>query len=177
MNILFLCTANLNRSKTAENHFAAKDPLHTYRSAGLSEKECKRNNTTLCSEELLTWADLVFVMEDEHVRRIEQHTDQRFLHKVINLHIPDVYQYGEPDLIEQLEKRRDTTQFEEAKVYQRGAVMKVEIERTEDGEPFFRLPDEYLVDLKWEDGDVVYWIDNKDGSWTLRKSSVASPSD
>lgn len=113
MNILFLCTSNLNRSKTAEDHFAVKDPLRVYRSAGLSEKECKRNSTTLCSEELLEWSDVVFVMEDEHVRRIEQYTGQRFLDKVINLNIPDVYQYGEPALIDQLEKRRDAMQFEE----------------------------------------------------------------
>ena len=113
MNILFLCTSNLNRSKTAEDHFAIKDPLRVYRSAGLSEKECRRNNTTLCSEELLTWADVVFVMEKEHVRRIENYTGQRFLDKVINLDIPDVYQHGEPALIEQLEKRREAMQFEE----------------------------------------------------------------
>ncbi|MCT8874201.1 hypothetical protein [Shewanella xiamenensis] len=55
--------------------------------------------------------------------------------------------------------------------------MKVEIESTEDGEAFFRLPDEYLADLKWQDVDVIEWIDNKDGTWTLRKSSVASPAD
>ncbi|QWV03894.1 hypothetical protein KQ246_09955 [Pseudoalteromonas shioyasakiensis] len=113
MNILFLCTSNLNRSKTAEDHFAVEDPLRVYRSAGLSEKECKRNSTTLCSEELLEWSDIVFVMEDEHVRRIEQYTGQRFLDKVINLNIPDVYQYGESALIEQLEKRRQAMQFEE----------------------------------------------------------------
>lgn len=112
MNILFLCTSNLNRSKTAEDHFAVEDPLRVYRSAGLSEKECKRNITTLCSEELLEWSDIVFVMEDEHVRRIEQYTGQRFLDKVINLNIPDVYQYGESALIEQLEKRRQAMQFE-----------------------------------------------------------------
>lgn len=113
MNILFLCTSNLNRSKTAEDHFAVKDPLRVYRSAGLSEKECKRNSTTLCSEDLLEWSDVVFVMEDEHVRRIEQYTGQRFLDKVINLNIPDVYQYGESALIAQLEKRREAMQLEE----------------------------------------------------------------
>ncbi|MGL5395769.1 MAG: hypothetical protein ACRDBQ_10885 [Shewanella sp.] len=53
--------------------------------------------------------------------------------------------------------------------------MKVEIEITEGGEAFFRIPNEYLVELKWQDGDVIEWIDNNDGSWTLRKSSVASP--
>ncbi|EKO3479825.1 hypothetical protein NSB40_004254 [Vibrio fluvialis] len=113
MNILLLCTSNLNRSKTAEDHFTAKDLLRVYRSAGLSEKECKRNSTILCSEELLEWSDVVFVMEDEYVRRIEQYTGQRFLNKIINLNIPDVYQYGEPALIEQLEKCREAKQFKE----------------------------------------------------------------
>ncbi|MDF3123476.1 hypothetical protein [Rheinheimera sp. 1928-s] len=107
MNVLFLCTANLNRSKTAEVHFAAKDPANVYRSAGLSEKECHRNGTTLCTEAMLQWADVVFVMERSHVRRIEQYTGQRFLKKVINLDIPDVYKFGETELIEKLEDNRE----------------------------------------------------------------------
>lgn len=40
--------------------------------------------------------------------------------------------------------------------------MRVEIERTADGEAFFRIPVEYLADLKWKDGDVIHWIDNKE---------------
>src|SRR3989338_3112710 len=103
MNILFLCTANLNRSKTAEVHFAAKESSHVYRSAGLSEKECHRNQTTLCTETMLEQADLIFVMEDSHIRRIEQYTEQRFLKKIINLDIQDIYKFMEPALIEQLE--------------------------------------------------------------------------
>ena len=103
MNVLFLCTANLNRSRTAEVHFGAKDPANFYRSAGLSEKECRRNGTTLCTVAMLEWADVVFVMEDAHVRRIEQYTAQRFLNKIINLDIPDIYSFGDAALIEQLE--------------------------------------------------------------------------
>ncbi len=103
MKVLFLCTANLNRSKTAEVHFSAKDPAKKYRSAGLSEKECRRNHTTLCTEEMLLWADLVFVMEESHIRRIEQYTEQRFLRKIINLDIQDIYKFMEPALIEELE--------------------------------------------------------------------------
>ncbi|WP_288740748.1 hypothetical protein [uncultured Rheinheimera sp.] len=103
MNILFLCTANVNRSKTAEVHFSAKDPARIYRSAGLSEKECHRNQTTLCTEAMLLWADVIFVMEDSHIRRIEQYTEQRFLRKIINLDIPDIYKFMDPALIEQLE--------------------------------------------------------------------------
>lgn len=111
MNILFLCTANLNRSKTAEVYFAAKDPAHTYRSAGLSEKECGRNGTTLCTEEMMEWADVIFVMQNSHIRRIEQYTGQRFLKKIVNLDIPDVYKFGETALIEQLEASRNTKQL------------------------------------------------------------------
>lgn len=113
MNVLFLCTANLNRSKTAEVHFAAKDPANVYRSAGLSEKECHRNGTTLCTEAMLAWADVVFVMQYSHIRRIEQYTGQRFLSKVINLDIPDVYKFGETALIEQLEASRGAKQLAE----------------------------------------------------------------
>lgn len=113
MNVLFLCTANLNRSKTAEVHFSAKDPAHVYRSAGLSEKECSRNGTTLCTEAMLAWAEVIFVMEDSHARRIEEYTGQRFLKKVVNLDIPDVYKFGETALIEKLEASRNVKPFAE----------------------------------------------------------------
>ena len=105
MNILFLCTANLNRSKTAEIHFSSKDPGNVYRSAGLSAKECRRNGTTLCTDAMLEWADLVYVMEQSHVHRIEQCTGKRFLGKIFNIDIPDIYRFGETALIEQLEVR------------------------------------------------------------------------
>lgn len=104
MNVLFLCTANLNRSKTAEVHFAAKYPANDYRSAGLSEKECRRNGTPLCTDALLEWADVVFVMENAHVNRIEQYSGQRFLRKIINLNIPDVFSFGDAVLIKKLEE-------------------------------------------------------------------------
>ncbi|MCH1928758.1 hypothetical protein L9G16_01035 [Shewanella sp. A25] len=107
MNILFLCTANINRSKTAEKLFSIINPANEYRSAGLSEKECLRHGTTLCNEMLLKWANVVFVMEDEHLRRIQEHTGQEFLDKIIVLGIPDIYKFGEPALIEQLKNALD----------------------------------------------------------------------
>lgn len=113
MNILFLCTSNVNRSKTAEVHFAAQEPLVNFRSAGLSQNECQRNGTTLCTEALLAWADVIFVMEAEHIRRIEQHTGTQYLDKILNLDIADIYQYGSRELIEQLEARREAMQFDE----------------------------------------------------------------
>lgn len=113
MNILFLCTSNVNRSKTAEKHFATKEPHIHFRSAGLSKKECQRKGTTLCTEEMLIWADIIFVMETEHIRRIEEHTGTQYLDKILNLDIPDVYKFYAQELIEQLEARREALHFDE----------------------------------------------------------------
>ncbi|MFC6441549.1 hypothetical protein [Bowmanella sp. JS7-9] len=112
MKVLILCTSNLNRSKTAELHFRTKDASHIYCSAGLSEKECNRHKTTLCTEAMLEDADIIFVMEDEHVKRIQQHTGERFLDKVFILNIPDVYKCGEDALIERLDASWNEMQFE-----------------------------------------------------------------
>ena len=39
----------------------------------------------------------------------------------------------------------------------------------ESGECILPLPDEIISELNWKSGDAIQWIDNKDGSWTLRK--------
>ena len=105
MNILFLCTANLHRSVTAERIFAAKHPEHEFRSAGLSQKYCEIYGTTLCTRELLSWADMVFVMESAHKDRIEQYPGKEYLSKIRVLDIPDEFKTMEPKLIEHLRKR------------------------------------------------------------------------
>jgi len=74
MNIIFLCTANKERSRTAQELFSALDKTNTYKSASLSAKYVAKANTTLCTEEMLAWADKVYVFEDAHVERIKQHT-------------------------------------------------------------------------------------------------------
>ncbi|AWA98990.1 MbcA/ParS/Xre antitoxin family protein [Vibrio parahaemolyticus] len=47
--------------------------------------------------------------------------------------------------------------------------MKVKIEKTSDGEAFFNIPEILQKELQWNEGDQIEWLDNKDGSWTLRK--------
>ena len=106
MKILFLCTANIQRSRTAEDLFREEMPQHVYRSAGLSEKECKRNHTTLCTEEMLVWADKVYVFEQMHLERIQAHTDDKYIDKIHCLDIEDVYQYMQPELIILLNRLR-----------------------------------------------------------------------
>ncbi|UTW03088.1 hypothetical protein KDX31_17445 [Amphritea atlantica] len=102
MNILFLCTANLQRSRTAEDLFRPQFKQHVFRSAGLSEKECTRNGSALCTEALLKWADTIYVFEPMHLERIRQHTGELYMKKIQCLHIEDIYQYMQPKLISEL---------------------------------------------------------------------------
>lgn len=40
----------------------------------------------------------------------------------------------------------------------------------QDGEDvILPFPDDLLESVGWQEGDTLSWIDNKDGSWTLRK--------
>lgn len=46
----------------------------------------------------------------------------------------------------------------------------LDVQKTDDGEFFIELNDEILAESGFKVGDDVEWIDNKDGSFTLRKS-------
>ncbi len=48
--------------------------------------------------------------------------------------------------------------------------MKVKLDRTEAGEPFLLVPDKVLKELQLKDGDLIEWVDNQYGSWTIRKA-------
>lgn len=99
MNILFLCTSNMHRSKTAEDYFKNLDHNNHYKSAGLNERNCIRYGSRVCTEELLQWADKVFVMEQKHIDRIRMYTEEKYMHKVINLEIDDDFGYMDPNLL------------------------------------------------------------------------------
>ena len=99
MNILFLCTANIQRSKTAEELFQVIDKRNIYRSAGLSAKYVAKAGSTLCSEELLEWADRIYVFEQAHIDRISLHTGNPHLSQIVNLNIPDEFQYFQRELV------------------------------------------------------------------------------
>ena len=48
-----------------------------------------------------------------------------------------------------------------------GIVMRTTIVVDEDG--VITFPDEMIKELGWKEGDVLEWIDNKDGSFSLVK--------
>ena len=37
------------------------------------------------------------------------------------------------------------------------------------GDYVLELPNELTLELNWSSGDTIEWIDNQDGTWTLRK--------
>ena len=39
------------------------------------------------------------------------------------------------------------------------------------GDVMLPFPEEMLKDLEWHEGDIIEWIDNKDGSWSLVKKT------
>lgn len=45
----------------------------------------------------------------------------------------------------------------------------LEVKQHEDGEHFLEFTDEILAEVGWKEGDVLKWIDNGDGSWSLKK--------
>lgn len=102
MNILFLCTANQHRSRTAEDYFRSICHSHLFKSAGLSQKYCQKYGSTLCTVDLLEWSDKVFVMEDIHEKRIAEYAGMSYLNKLEVLNIEDIYKYMQPELIEKL---------------------------------------------------------------------------
>ena len=104
-NILFVCSANIRRSKTAEDYFAEHYPGHEYTSAGTNIKLCQREGTNPLNLELLQWADLIFVMETKHKRKILETNPGRHAKKITVLHIPDRYKYYHKELLSLLEQK------------------------------------------------------------------------
>tara|TARA_Y100000310_G_C20245677_1_gene606696 strand:+ start:253 stop:627 length:375 start_codon:yes stop_codon:yes gene_type:complete len=95
MNILFVCTSNIKRSRTAEDLFS-KCPSLKVESAGT---RANTDNTQL-SQELIDWADKVFVMSEKdegHLTYIEDNFSQGNT-KVYDLDIHDMYAYQDRKL-------------------------------------------------------------------------------
>ena len=98
--VLFLCTHNRLRSPTAEQVFSTWPGVETD-SAGLGT-----DAEIPLSPEQIKWADVIFVMEKVHRRRLSAKF-RRYLNgkRVICLDIPDEYEYMQPQLVELLEGR------------------------------------------------------------------------
>ena len=100
-HILFVCTANIDRSRTAEDLYEG-DERYEVRSAGTAPFA-----TVPVNRDLLLWADRVFVMcekEDRH----QTHLKLRFPgvdRPVVDLDVEDRWQRGHPELVARILKK------------------------------------------------------------------------
>jgi predicted protein tyrosine phosphatase len=94
MKLLFVCSGNRLRSPTAEAVFSALDGLEAM-SAGTSS-----DAGNPISPDLLAWADIIFVMENIHRRKLNERFGPILKKKrLIVLGIPDQYRYMDPELV------------------------------------------------------------------------------
>lgn len=98
MRLLFICNQNENRSKTAEELFNVQ---FESMSAGLY-------NENPVTEKQLDWADTIIVMEESQRIELSKRFPKQYLKKqILNLDIPDIFFYNQPELIEVLKKKMD----------------------------------------------------------------------
>lgn len=100
LHVLFICSQNKLRSLTAEQVFADYPGI-----------ECSSAGTNHDAENPLTgedveWADLMFVMEKQHQKKVSL----KFRHllagkKIVCLGIPDDYEFMQAELVELLMAR------------------------------------------------------------------------
>lgn len=105
MNVLFICSANKDRSPTAEEWVAAHYPQHTYLSAETNQKICFQLGTQYVDEELIRWADLILVMENKHKKELLQWFGSKIGQKVQAMGIKDYYSFQEARLKELLKEK------------------------------------------------------------------------
>jgi predicted protein tyrosine phosphatase len=99
MKLLFVCTANIDRSPTGEDIF--KDQLgFEVKSAGTEEGYA----TVPISKELIEWADVIFCMENHHRSKVIK-KNSKTASKTVVLDIPDIYYRGSPELVKLLKAK------------------------------------------------------------------------
>ena len=95
LNVLFVCSRNRWRSPTAEKIYR-DDHRVNVRSRGTVAGAVRTISATD-----VRWADLMFVMEEKHRKRIVADFPGASRHPPIYvLDIPDEYQFMDPELIE-----------------------------------------------------------------------------
>jgi predicted protein tyrosine phosphatase len=100
IKVLFICSQNRLRSPTAEQVFADRPGIQTS-SAGTN-----RDAENPLSAELVEWADIIFVMEPAHRRKLlEKFRRSLKSQRVICLDIPDDFEYMDAGLVRLLQAR------------------------------------------------------------------------
>ena len=97
MNVLFVCSRNKWRSRTAEKIYENNIAFNV-KSAG-TEPSAQIKITA----KLIDWADIIFVMEKKHKQRLTENFPlQTSTKKIIILNIEDDYEYMDPELVDMI---------------------------------------------------------------------------
>ena len=100
VNILFVCTMNYQRSRTAEEIYRT-DERFEVRSAGVA-----KDAYTRIDMENLTWADFIIVMEKAHRNKIRKQFKEIYRTKrIICLYIEDEFDFMEAELVRLIERK------------------------------------------------------------------------
>lgn len=102
LKVLFVCTINRMRSATAQVIFQ-DDNRFEVKSAGTD-----KNANTVLTQDLLSWADSIIVMEKHHRNFIQKKFPEIYnTRKIVCLYIPDDYDYMQPELISILKNKME----------------------------------------------------------------------
>lgn len=52
-----------------------------------------------------------------------------------------------------------------------GKIYQTEVKERVDGELYIDIPQEILTHLKWDEFTLLEWVNNKDGSFTLKRTN------
>ena len=97
---LFICSQNRLRSPTAEQIFSRRGDIE------VSSAGTNNDAENPLSDELIEWADFIFVMERAHRNKVQKRYRRALMDKrIVVLDIPDEYDFMDPNLIRLLEKR------------------------------------------------------------------------
>lgn len=100
IRMLFICGKARSRSPTAAQIASQWDGVRAD-CAGLSN-----DADDLLSVEQLEWADIIFVMEPRQKIKLNQQFRNELRGKrIINLDVPDLYSFMEPELVEILTRK------------------------------------------------------------------------
>ena len=92
--VLFVCSQNRLRSPTAEQVFASWEGIEVA-SAGLNN-----DAESVLTPELVSWANVIFVMEKVHRNKLgKRFRAQLGGKRIVCLDIPDEYDYMDPQLV------------------------------------------------------------------------------
>jgi predicted protein tyrosine phosphatase len=102
MKLLFICSANMLRSPTAEAVFSHYEGIEATSAGTNADAE------TPVSADLIEWADVVVAMEQHHAQFLQERFGYLLRRRrVAVLGIPDRYEFMAPELVQLLKDKVD----------------------------------------------------------------------